>query len=150
MSELLHFENFHVGQVFALGPHEFTKPAILEFAHEFDWLPFHTDEEAAKKSIFGGLCASGWHTNAVLLRLMYDACLTHSAVLGSGGMDELKWLKPVWVGDVLSGEMAITGTRLSQSKPGVGILDFTSKLANQTTEPKIELTGKFHMRTRPS
>ncbi len=147
MSGLLHFEDFHVGQVFKLGPHEVTKAAILEFAHEFDWLPFHTDEEAAKESILGGFSASGWHTNAILLRLMCDACLTQSAVLCSGGMDDLKWLKPVFAGDILSGEMRITGTRLSQSKPGVGILNFTSRLSGQNNVPKVELTGMFFMRS---
>ncbi len=148
MTGFLHYEDFGAGQVFALGPHKFTKSTILEFAREFDWLPFHTDEEAAKKSMLGGLAASGWHSNAVLLRLMCDACLTKSAVLGSSGMDEVKWLKPVLVGDVLAGAMTILGTRLSRSKPGVGILNFQSFLANEKGEQKIELTGMFFVRSR--
>jgi acyl dehydratase len=150
MSELLYFEDFHVGQAFNLGPHGMTKADILEFAHEFDWLPFHTDEEAAKKSILGGLAASGWHSASVLLRLMCDACLTRSAMMGSDGLDEVKWRSPVLVGDVLSGAMTITGSSVSHSVPDVGVLNFTSKLANQNALLKIEITGRLFVRKRTS
>jgi acyl dehydratase len=103
---------------------------------------------AAEKSILGGLSASGWHTSAILLRLMCDACLTRSAVLGSSGIDEVKWIKPVLAGDVLLGSMTLTQTRLSASKPGVGILKFISSLANQHAVFKIEITGMFFMACR--
>jgi acyl dehydratase len=150
MSELLHFEDFVTGQAFILGPHAMTKAEILEFAHEFDWLPFHTDEEAAKQSILGGLAASGWHSSAILMRMMCDACLKGSTVVGSDGVDEVKWRSPVLVGDVLSGSMTITGKSDSHPTRNIGTLNFTSKLANQMSVIKIEVTGRFFVRKRPS
>lgn len=148
MPEHLHFEDFHAGQTFALGPHTVTADAIISFAREFDPQPFHLGEDAAKASLLGGLAASGWHSTAMLMRLMCDACLARSAILGSGGMDEVKWLAPVLAGDVLSGDFTITGTRASASRPGIGIVNFTARLADATGTPKIELTGMFFMRGR--
>lgn len=148
MSEVLHFEDFHEGQTFALGPHTVTAAAIVAFARTFDPQPFHLDEEAAEASILGGLAASGWHSTAMLMRLMCDACLSRSAILGSSGMDEVKWLAPVLAGDVLSGTFTITGTRASTSRPGIGIVNFTSALADTAGTPKIEMTGMFFMRSK--
>jgi acyl dehydratase len=147
MSNLLHFEDYAAGQTFALGPHEVTAEAIIAFAREFDPQPFHLDEAAARNSLLGGLAASGWHSTAMLMRLMCDACLSRSAILGSSGMDEVKWLSPVLAGDVLSGSFAITGTRASASRPGIGIVNFTSKL-EATGTPRLEMTGMFFMRAR--
>ncbi len=148
MSEILHFEDFHEGQTFALGPHTVTAAAIVAFARTFDPQPFHLDEEAAEASILGGLAASGWHSTAMLMRLMCDACLSRSAILGSSGMDEVKWLAPVVAGDVLSGTFTIKGTRASTSRPGIGIVTFTSALADTAGTPKIEMTGMFFMRSK--
>jgi acyl dehydratase len=147
MSNLLHFEDYAAGQTFALGPHEVTAEAIIAFAREFDPQPFHLDEAAARNSLLGGLAASGWHSTAMLMRLMCDACLSRSAILGSSGMDEVKWLSPVLAGDVLSGSFTITGTRASASRPGIGIVNFTSKL-EATGTPRLEMTGMFFMRAR--
>ena len=148
MAEFLHFEDFAEGARFPLGPHTVTRDAIIAFAQEFDPQPFHLDEEAAKASILGGLAASGWHSTAMLMRLMCDACLSRSSILGSSGMDEVKWLSPVLAGDVLSGDFTITSTRASASRPGIGIVNFTSKLAGADGTPKIEMTGMFFMRRR--
>ena len=148
MAEFLHFEDFAEGARFPLGPHTVTRDAIIAFAQEFDPQPFHLDEEAAKASILGGLAASGWHSTAMLMRLMCDACLSRSSILGSSGMDEVKWLSPVLAGDVLSGDFTITSTRASASRPGIGIVNFTSKLAGADGKPKIEMTGMFFMRRR--
>ena len=130
MSAIRHFEDFEAGQSFDLGPHRVTAEAIIAFAKEFDPQPFHLDEAAARNSILGGLAASGWHSTAMLMRLMCDACLSQSAILGSSGMDEVKWLAPVLAGDVLSGTFRITETRASSSRPGIGIVNFTSMLAD--------------------
>lgn len=146
MSEVLHFEDFHEGQTFTLGPHTVTAAAIVAFARTFDPQPFHLDEEAAEASILGGLAASGWHSTAMLMRLMCDACLSRSAILGSSGMDEVKWLAPVVAGDVLSGTFTITGTRASTSRPGIGIVNFRSALVDTAGTQKIEMTGMFFMR----
>ena len=148
MSELLHFEDFREGQHFALGPHTVSRDAIIAFAQEFDPQPFHLDEKTAEASILGGLAASGWHSTAITMRLMCDACLSRSSILGSSGMEEVKWLSPVLAGDVLSGDFTITSTRASASRPGIGIVNFTSKLAGADGTPKIEMMGMFFMRRR--
>jgi acyl dehydratase len=148
VSDLLHLEDFSAGQKFALGPKKITADEIIAFAREFDPQPFHVDEQAARNSVLGGLAASGWHTTCLLTRLMCDAILTRSAILGSSGMDEVKWLRPVLVGDVLSGEMLVTGARPSGSKPGVGIVTFESFLVGQDDERRTELKGMFFVQRR--
>ncbi len=148
MNGILHLEDFHIGQVFELGPKLVTRDEIIAFAEEFDPQPFHLDEEAAKASVLGGLSASGWHTCSMLIRLSCDAFLSRSAVLGSRGMDEVKWLKPVYAGDSLTGEFTVTDLRTSETKPGVGILKFAAFLANLAGERKTEMAGMFFMRMR--
>ncbi|MBI3106797.1 MAG: acyl dehydratase [Candidatus Rokubacteria bacterium] len=93
---LRHFEDFRPGDVIELGSRTITKEAIIAFAKEFDPQVFHVDEEAAKQTIYGGLLASGWHTGSLLMRLLYDGLVARTASLGSPGIDELRWLKPVW------------------------------------------------------
>lgn len=148
MSDLLHLEDFTAGQTFALGPCKIAADEIIAFAREFDPQPFHVDERAARISVLGGLAASGWHVTCLLTRLMCDAVLTRSAVLGSSGMDEVKWLKPVLAGDVLAGEMHVIGTRPSESRPGIGIVTFESFLAGQDSERRTELKGMVFVRRR--
>lgn len=148
MSDRLHFEDFTAGQTFNLGPHTVTAEAIIAFASEFDAQPFHLDDAAAKASILGGLAASGWHTCAITVRLMCDAVLSNSEILGSSGMDEVKWLAPVLVGDELSGTFTITSARPSSSRPGLGIVNFVSTLHNQSGVEKTEMRGMFFMRRR--
>ena len=148
MSELFHFEDFSAGQSFALGPHTVTAEAIIAFAREFDPQPFHLDEAAARNSLLGGLAASGWHSYSLCIRLMCDAVLTNSAVLGSSGMEEVKWLQPVLAGDVLSGAMRVTAVRVSESRPGLGIVKFISTLNDYHGTAKIEVTGMVFIRRR--
>ncbi len=150
MIELRHFEDFSPGQSFTLGPHTVTAEAIISFAEEFDPQPFHLDDAAARNSLLGGLAASGWHSHSLCIRLMCDAVLSNSAVLGSSGMEEVKWLKPVLAGDVLSGEMKVTATRLSNSRTNMGIVNFVSTLNDQHGTPKIEVTGMVFVRRRPT
>jgi acyl dehydratase len=148
VSELLYFEEFEVGQVFALGPFDVTAADIMAFARAFDPQPFHLDVAAARNSILGGLAASGWHTSSILLRLICDAFLSRSAVHGSSGMDEVKWLKPVLADDVLSGRFEITGLRRSASRKSTGIMNFTARLEDHNGERKIEMKGMFFMGCR--
>lgn len=140
------FEDFHAGQVITLGPRLIAREEIIEFANQFDPQPFHLDQDDARASLLGGLAASGWHTCSVLIRMICDAVLSNSAVLGSRGMDEVKWLNPVHAGDVLSGAMTILTARSSNSRPGVGILNFSSMLVDQRGKLKIEMSGMFFMR----
>jgi acyl dehydratase len=145
VTSLLHFEDFHEGQRFALGPREITGEEIISFATEFDPQPFHLDEAAAQDSILGGLAASGWHSTSLLLRLICDAFLSRSAVMGSSGMDDVKWLKPVLAGDILTGAIEIKSLRNSASRPGTGIMKFDAHLADQHGTLKIQMTGMFFM-----
>ena len=112
-NELLHFEDFAVGESRDFGRYVVTAKEIKDFAQEFDPQPFHLDEEAGKKSILGGLCASGWHTGAILMRMMVDGYLGRSASLGSPGLDELKWLKPVYPDETLTARFTVLAKRRS-------------------------------------
>jgi acyl dehydratase len=138
-----HFEDFHVGQIFQLGPRKINAEEIKSFAAEFDPQPFHLDEDAANSSVLGGLSASGFHTGAILLRLICDAFLTNSSILGSSKMESLRWLRPVQPGDELSGTCEVTALRASSSRPTMGIMNFTARLHNQLGTDKVELIGTF-------
>ena len=126
-----YFEDFKPGDVIELGARTITKERILAFAREFDPQPFHTDEEAAKRSIYGGLLASGWHTGSLLMRILYDGLLHDAASLGSPGIDELRWLEPVRPGDTLAGRMTILEAIPSRSKPDRGIIRSLIEMRNQ-------------------
>jgi acyl dehydratase len=108
---------------------------------EFDPQPFHLDEEAGRASILGGLCASGWHTGAMLMRMMVDGYLGNSAGLGSPGLDELKWLKPVFPGETLTSRFTVLAKRVSAKNPGMGILTMRWEVFSSAGEKKMEVTG---------
>jgi acyl dehydratase len=122
MSDPLYFDDFVVGQEFACGEHTITADEIVEFAREYDPQPQHTDPEAAKQSMLGGLAASGWHLGAIAMRLMVDNLLSRSASLGSPGVEELRWLKPVRPNDRVRMEAEVLETRGSESKPTRGFV----------------------------
>jgi len=126
-----YFEDFKPGDVIELVARTITKERILAFAREFDPQPFHTDEEAAKRSIYGGLLASGWHTGSLLMRILYDGLLHDAASLGSPGIAELRWLEPVRPGDTLAGRMTILEAIPSRSKPDRGIIRSLIEMRNQ-------------------
>ena len=112
-----YWEDFPAGLVRDIGSFAVTREAVLAFAHEFDPQPFHTDDEAAQASLFGGLCASGWHTCAMAMRLMCDSYLLEAASLGSPGIETLRWLKPVFPGDTLVADGTVSG----RARAGRGI-----------------------------
>lgn len=145
---MLHYEDFHVGQVIPLGPYIVTREEIIAFAAEFDPQPFHMDEEAARNSVLGGLCASGWHSCAMLMRMICDSYLNRSAGMGSSGLDEVKWLKPVYPGETLSGIMTVISRRVSLKRPEMGILVCRWEVFSETGEKKLEETGVNFMRVR--
>jgi acyl dehydratase len=93
LSATVYFEDFYLGQVIDLGSRAVPREEVLEFARAYDPQPFHTDDEAAKKSIYGGLIASGWHTCAMMMRMLYDGLINHAASMGSPGIDNIRWLK---------------------------------------------------------
>ncbi|QGA83178.1 MaoC family dehydratase [Halomicrobium sp. LC1Hm] len=105
-----YFEELTVGHTESFGRYEVTEDEIVSFAEQYDPQPFHTDADAARESMFGGLVASGWHTAAMTMRLLVDEYIASSRALGAAGVDELRWRKPVEPGDVLTVETEIVET----------------------------------------
>ena len=145
-----YFEDFKPGDVIELGARTISKERILAFAREFDPQPFHIDEEAAKRSIYGGLLASGWHTGSLLMRILNDGLLKDTASLGSPGVDELRWIKPVRPGDVLSARMTILESIPSRSKPDRGLIRSLMELRNQHGEVVLSVRGLSLLGRRPA
>jgi len=127
----LHWEDFAVGNVACYGPRTITREEMLAFAAEFDPQPMHTDEEAARTTMLGGLIASGWHTCALSMRMMADGFVLASASMGSPGVEEVRWLKPVRPGDSLTLRATVTETRPSGSRPGMGFIKFRYEMLDQ-------------------
>ena len=125
------FEDYPAGSVFDIGSIEVEEKEVLEFARRFDPQPFHTDPVAAADSHFGGLIASGWHTASLMMRLLATNFLSSVSSLGSPGVDELRWLRPVRPGDVLRGSVTVLLARRSTSKPDRGLIESRIELHNQ-------------------
>jgi acyl dehydratase len=145
---LLHLDDFEAGQVYELGTFNFTKDAILAFAQDFDPQPFHVDEDAAAKSNYGGLIASGWHTGSVFMRLLVDGLLHRCSGMGSPGVDEMRWLAPVRPGDTLSARLEVDKVRPSKSKPDRGFVVTRGTLTNQDGEDVFSLRAPFMIRRK--
>ena len=132
--QLRYFEDFEVGMTSEFGPRVITEAEIIDFAAQWDPQPFHLDGEAARASMYGGLIASGWHTAGLMMRLYVEHYLTHVASLASPGLDELRWLKPVRPGDVLSVRVTVLKTVPSRSKPDRGAVTSFVEVINQAGE----------------
>jgi acyl dehydratase len=130
MKALRYFNDLKIGDRFLSGQFEVTEKAITEFATQFDPQSFHLDPVAARQTIFGGLTASGWHTAAMTMRLFVQTLNFGVGAIGLG-VDELRWPLPVRPGDVLQVETEIIDLRLSQSKPGFGIVRLRNTTCNQ-------------------
>jgi acyl dehydratase len=117
----LHHEDLAVGKPYSFGHKAITAEEIVAFGRAFDPQPMHTDPEAAKATPVGGLCASGWHTCAIMMRLLADGLLGRVAALGSPGVDEVRWRRPVRPGDVVSARYTVREKRVLSSRPDVGI-----------------------------
>jgi acyl dehydratase len=141
MMELLHFEDFPVGEVVEFGNYLVTAEEIVEFAREFDPQPFHVDEEAAKASLLGGLSASGWHVCAIIMRMMVDGYYGRTASMGSTGIDDMRWIKPVRPGDRLSCRRTTLEARISAKRPEMGIVKLRYEIFDAVAEKKAEMTG---------
>ena len=140
MSDLIHFEDVTVGDTHRFGRYEVTREEIIEYARQFDPQPFHVDEEAAKASMFGGLIASGWHTGAMLMRMICDHAIPGSATTGALGFDDLKWLKPVRAGDVLTVESEVR-EKVEGRRPDRGTVKIESRVINQHGEVVMSLVS---------
>ncbi|WP_142804353.1 MULTISPECIES: MaoC family dehydratase [Tepidiphilus] len=143
-----YWEDFVPGSVQEVGGVEVTKEAIIEFARQYDPQPFHVDEEAARQSPYGGLIASGWHTCALAMRMICDAFMLEAASVGSPGIDNLRWLKPVRPGDVLRVRLTVLEARPLASKPGIGLVRHRWEVLNQNDEVVMEMEGAVMFRRR--
>jgi acyl dehydratase len=144
----IHFDDFAPGQVYLLGRRTLTHDEIVAFAREWDPQPFHLDEQAAAASIYGGLIASGWHTVCVFMRLFADGLLNRSAAMGSPGVDEVRWLRPVRPGDTLEARIEVLEVRPSRSKPDRGIVRLRSAVINQHQEEVLNFIANVMFRRR--
>ena len=144
-----YWDDIKEGEVVELGSRTLDKERMVAFAREFDPQPFHTDEKAAEASIWGGLIASGWLTGSTLMRLFYDGFLKDTASMGSPGIDELRWLKPVRPGDTLSARLIVLETAASRSKPDRGIVRSLMEVLNQHGEVVMTTKGVNFFRRRP-
>ena len=142
------FEDFAPGQVLEGGDFEMTEQEIVSFARRYDPQPFHLDHEAARASMFGELVASGWNTAAVAMRLMVDHFFGAGGSMGSPGIDELRWPRPVRVGDRLCLRVTVEQARLSKSKPDRGLVHFSTEVLNQNAEVVMTLRGMAFFRAR--
>ena len=144
-----YWDDIKEGEVVELGSRTLDKERMMAFAREFDPQPFHTDEKAAEASIYGGLIASGWLTGSTLMRLFYEGFLKDTASMGSPGIDELRWLKPVRPGDTLSARLIMLETAASRSKPDRGLVHSLMEVRNQHGEIVMTTKGVNFFKRRP-
>jgi len=145
----LYLEDFAPGQVRESRPRTLTKDEIVAFARDYDPQPFHIDEAAGRRSVFGGLIASGWQTVGIMMRLMWDTFLEDTVSLGSPGCDEIRWLMPVRPGDTLRARFTVTEVAPSRSKPDRGIVRTFAEVLNQRGEIVMTVRGLGMFGRRP-
>jgi len=143
------FEDYAVGTTSAYGPVRVDEADVLDFGRRFDPQPFHVDPEAAAAGPFGGLIASGWHTCALMMKLLAEDYLSPVSSLGSPGIDELRWLQPVRPGDELVLRTTVEQARVSRTKPDRGIVRTQVELINQDGTAVLRLVAMNLIRTRP-
>ena len=144
----LYFEDFVVGHVAEYGDKLVTAEEIKEFASEFDPQPMHLDEEAAKHTLVGGLCASGWHTCAMMMRIVADGYLLNSSSMGAPGVEEIRWLAPVRPGDRLRVRTTILDLREPKSRPDFGFVRTKFEVINARDEVVMHSTTNMMMARR--
>ena len=146
---MIFYEDLEIGLTRNFGGYEVTREEVIEFASKYDPQPFHLDDEVAAQTHFGRLSASGWHTCAMTMRMMVDNMMNEkSAGLGSPGVDQLRWKKPVYPGDTLRCETEILEKRRSASRPEMGIFKSRIRTFNQHDEMVLEMISNALIRTR--
>ncbi|PCG10390.1 acyl dehydratase [Sphingomonas ginsenosidimutans] len=146
-----YFEDLEVGKIVRFGRYEVTRDEVIEFARRYDPQPFHLSDEAAAATHFGRLSASGWHTCAMTMAMLVANLKEHrQAGLGSPGMDELRWLVPVYPGDVLRVESEVLEKRVSQSRPEMGIFKSRVTVFNQDDVAVMSMISNGLIQTRPA
>jgi acyl dehydratase len=146
---MLYFEDFPPGDVRESSGRTITREEMLTFARAYDPQPFHLHDKAARASIFGGLIGSGWLTLAVFMRLMWDAFLKDTASMGSPGVDEIRWVKPVRPGDTLRVRFTVTEAVPSRSKPDRGVVKSLAEVMNQRGDVVMTVRGLSMFARRP-
>ena len=145
-----YFEDFEVGKTYSVGSCSVSEEEAIAFATQFDPQPFHVDRDAASKSIFGGIIASGWHTCSMIMRVMVDGFLKESSSMGSPGVDEIRWIKPVRPGDTLSVSTTVLDVKPSGSRPDRGVVWTEWRATNQHGELVATVKGMGMFGRRPS
>jgi len=144
----LAFEDFTPGRVFDLGSITADREDMIEFARRYDPQPFHIDEEAARKSIFGGLVASGWYSSCLWMRVFVDNVLSKSTSQGSPGGTECGWPRPMFPGDVVQARAEVLGARESRSRPSLGLVELRAELVRgEDVLFRSVFTGMFAKRS---
>jgi acyl dehydratase len=147
---MIYFEDLKVGDETYFGSYEVTREEVIDFARKYDPQPFHLSDEAAAKTHFRRLAASGWHTCAMTMAVIARHVVeTEQAGLGSPGVDELRWLKPVYPGDTLHVSSTLVEVRPSRSKPEIGSFRSATTVTNQEGVPVMTFTSIVLMRRRP-
>lgn len=148
---MIYFEDLEVGTERDFGSYEVTRDEVIEFASKYDPQPFHLSDEEAAKTHFGRLAASGWHTAAMTMAVIARKVVgEEQAGLGSPGIDELRWLKPVFPGDTLHVRGCILDKRESQSKPEIGLFRTKTTVTNQDNVPVMTFVSIVLIRRRPA
>ena len=145
-----YWDDYEVGTTYPLGSTTFTADEIVTFGREFDPQSFHVDPEMAKQSLFGGLIASGWHVTAKLMRLFVDNYVDHRTALGSPGVDEVRWLKPVRPGDTITASVECAAKVPSKSRPEMGVVHEHWRATNQKGEVVLTVKGINMVRRKPA
>ena len=149
MKEYWYFEDFEPGQDIDLGMRTVTEDEIVAFASAYDPQPFHVDHDAAAQSIYGGVIASGWHTCAMMMRLVVDGLLGRSSSMGSPGLEGVRWLAPVRAGDTLNVRYRTVQVKASASKPDRGVVWSMWVAVNQRGETVCTIEGMGMFGRRP-
>ena len=144
----LHWEDFEPGAVALYGPRLVTREEIVAFAAEFDPQPMHLDEAAASATILGGLGASGWQSCCLLMRMICDGFILNSTSMGSPGVEEVRWLRPLRPGTTIRLRSTVTDKRESKSKADMGLVKFLFEIIDDTDTPLTTLTKPWRLRPR--
>ena len=148
---MIYFEDLTVGEETVFGHYDVTREEVIEFARKYDPQPFHLSDEAAAKTHFGRIAASGWHTTAMTMAVIARAVVAQEqAGLGSPGIDELRWLKPVYPGDRITVRGTIIDKTPSRSKPDIGSFRTQTVVTNQDGIDVMRFTSIVLMRRRPA
>jgi acyl dehydratase len=144
----LTFEDFQPGHFGTFGPRHVTREEIIAFAAEYDPQPMHMDEAAARHTLLGGMAASGWHLCSLMMRMLFDGVLHRTASLGAPGIDDLRWLAPLRPGDDITLDLHVVDSRISNSRPQLGLVNLRAEIHNASGLKLLEATWPQMVRRR--